>query len=108
MLHEIRFELTTDVKAFIDKQPAGFHTHYADIKAGFKESVCAYINAEPRCLHSGFGFFPLSSPIENAKLIKARVSAPGRGKSGSLRIEFLAFCKEKRIKLVQIDERKDL
>ena len=74
-----------------------------------KRQLCGYFNHDERCLKKALNTSALKPPdgVKGAKLLKTRLALPGCGKSGGLRLEYLVWCEEKRVKLSSATLRRD-
>jgi hypothetical protein len=82
-----------------DDRAAWGETKYSDGKMAFRRFLCAYFGAESGCAAKGMNINPIGSLPDGAKVLKARWSRPGEGKSGGLRLVLAVYC-EKRIIVV--------
>ena len=104
---DITWELSSDAWKFVHDQSQDFLDNYLDIKSAFTTIVSEYINAVANCDHKGLGISPLGGTNDGGKLFKIRLPVPGKGKSGGLRVHFVAYCATKKVTVLTADMRKD-
>jgi len=101
-LSEIEWELARNadldqVIAQVRKSLGGGYTANVDALKAF---LVAYINSHDECnQRQGVSINPIGSTEGGAKVLKVRWALPGGGRSGGLRLGFLAYCEERKIVL---------
>jgi len=94
LIHELR-----------ERLPEG---EYENQKRALKEFLCGYFSTDSGCRTAqGNSIAPLKATPKGGKVLKVRWAYPGCGKSGSLRLVFVAYCDELRVHIAQAFDRRD-
>lgn len=79
---------------------------YQETREALQETLCGYFNSG-NCMHQGSQIYPMGATPSGGKCLKVRCALPGGGKSGGLRIAFIAYCESKQVKIAKMWARKD-
>ena len=108
--------LPRDVKWFVSEEGA---TDLAEVRSNFgdrykasvlalRETLCAFFSNDGACTSKhGTAISPLGGVDGGGKLLKVRWLRPGSGRSGGLRLAFVAFCESRQVVLCRAWARKD-
>lgn len=81
---------------------------YAANRKSLQSFLCGYFESETGCLQKqGSSIAPLGATTSGGKILKVRWALPGRGKSGGLRLVFVARCSERVVILAGIFNRRE-
>jgi hypothetical protein len=81
---------------------------YAQDVRDLRELLCGYFNAITGCTgKQGKTISPIGVVKHGGKVLKVRWTRPASGKSGGLRLCFVAYCDERRVVLCEASLRRD-
>jgi hypothetical protein len=79
---------------------------YESDRCALQDFMCGYFS-NGDCLEKSGTISPIGGVSDGGKIIKARWTRPGRGKSGSLRIVFVVYCLTRTVKIAAAYLRED-
>lgn len=87
------------------RERMGAEAYEAD-KAALKEFLCGYFSSGDCRTALGSSICPVGATRKGGKVLKVRWAYPGCGKSGSLRLVVVAYCRQKRVHIAQAFDRR--
>jgi hypothetical protein len=82
--------------------------YFSDVR-DLREFLGAYVESAHGCTaKQGKSISPVGALKSGGKILKVRWTYPGAGKSGGLRMCFVAFCDERKIVLCHVSMRRDV
>lgn len=108
-VHEVTWIVTEAARDDVARirDTLGEENYSADVRA-LRRTLCGYFDAVDGCSSKlGASVVPVGASADGGKLIKVRWGVPGCGKSGGLRLAFVAYCDSRRVVLCRAFIRRD-
>lgn len=80
---------------------------YASTTKSLQDLLCVYFDATGCLRETGKTVSPVGGTADGGKVLKVRQAIPGQGKSGGLRLQLVAYCKDRRVVVVGATLRKN-
>lgn len=106
---EIRWYVTKAAKAQVAdvRKMRGEVDYFADVR-NLQTFLAGYFDSSNRCSSKlGKSIAPVGA-VGNGKVLKVRWTYPGAGKSGGLRLCFVAYCDDRKVVLCHASLRRDV
>lgn len=102
-----KWQIGAKAKLLLDLRERMTPEKYEENKIALKRFLCGYFSTGECQSPQGSSICPVKATRRGGKVLKVRWAYPGCGKSGSLRLIVVAYCKQRRVFIAKAFDRRE-